>query len=299
MHGVIPLSLSARPVTLPGQKRDKRKARNGLTAQDRTILPRVIAILESGQSSKFQFEAACRHGLRSSFCLAGINWAKADARASAIVTEALRRIGAERPTWQMAQPEWTADGFAPIERTRCAHCGGTIPPDRTERGSRFGKAVIYCSILCVQAAAAKRARLSGEQLSRAEHLARCAARRERTLAAEIECKHCGKPFRPGYNIHRHQFCSKACADAGKTNPRRLAERACVGCGGMFKPKHGTSKYCSPACYQGRGESPNRGVERTCPVCQSVFRVHSAKLETATCSRTCGAMRRRQAAIDVT
>lgn len=294
MHGVMPLVHIARPATLPGHKRDKRKARSGLTAQDRTIIPRVIAILESGSSSKFQFEAACRHGLRSAFCLSGVAWLKAEARASAIVTEALRRIGAKRPTWAQGQPEHTSDGFAPIERTRCAHCGGKIPEDR---GSRSGP-TIYCSDLCGQSAGALRSRLSGEKVSRAEWLAKAAARRERTLSVEIDCARCGMPFRPGYSVNRQRFCSPACAQAGMDRPRRLLERACVGCGATFKPNHGTTKYCSPDCYRGRGESPNRGVERTCTACQSVFRVPSPKLEQATCSRKCAWIIRRRRAMPI-
>lgn len=268
---------------LPWTPKPEAKPRQWKLSQERrrSLIERAADILRSGQPTAFALEGACRHGLRSGLCLDGWTWAAADIEARDIVSRALNQLGARRPTWTEGQPEHTSDGFAPIERTRCAHCAGKIPEDR---GSRNGP-TIYCSDLCSQGAAAHRARLSGEQVSRAEWLARAAARRERTFGAEIDCAHCGKPFRPGYNVNRQRFCSRTCADAGKVY-HRLPERACVGCGATFKPQHGTAKYCSPECYQTRGPAPHRGEERTCPVCQSIFRVHSPKMPQVTCSHRC-------------
>ena len=86
----------------PQASRRKRRAR---------ATPRLVescaAILGRWRSSAFEFEASCRHGLRSGFCLAGESWARADVMAAEIVRESLHRIGARRPTWEEGQPEYT------------------------------------------------------------------------------------------------------------------------------------------------------------------------------------------------
>lgn len=265
----------------------KPRARRLNRDRRRRLIEITAEILRQGFCSKFEQEGACRHGLRAGFCLDGWGWADADAAAADIVATALRFIGAQRPSWKEGQPEWTQDGFAPVEYTRCQHCHGKIPPDR---GSRNGPAK-YCSDLCGQAAYARKAYRFEATVSRAEYLAELAARTAKTMRAEKDCEHCGKVFRPGYNISRQRFCSRQCADAGKPNPRRLPERPCVGCGNMFKPRLADRKYCSSACYQGRGLAPVRGVENTCPVCKTIFRVHSAALGQVHCSKQCARVTR--------
>lgn len=107
----------------------------------RHLVTTVAKILMAGEPTKFSFEAPCRHGIRSSLCAQGWHWQEADTIAADIVATALRRIGAQRPNWQQGQPEWTQDGFAPILRTRCVHCGRPLPEsDGTNR--------IYCSEAC-------------------------------------------------------------------------------------------------------------------------------------------------------
>ncbi|RIK96976.1 MAG: hypothetical protein DCC74_08975 [Proteobacteria bacterium] len=107
----------------------------------RHLVATVANILEAGEPTKFAFEASCRHGIRSSLCAQGWRWQEADAIAADIVATALRSIGTQRPTWQQGQPEWTQEGFAPVLRTRCAHCGRQLPEiDGTNR--------IYCSEVC-------------------------------------------------------------------------------------------------------------------------------------------------------
>lgn len=271
MHGVIPLSdialylrhrtsvAPARSVSLPGtgKKRDKRKARNGLTAQDKTIIPRVIAILEAGQSSKFQFEGACRHGLRSGFCLDGMAWAKADARALAIVTEALRRIGAERPTWNEAQPSYVEEGSAAIGRLHCERCSRRITGEPVAR--------FFCSSLCSSAHRKAKHRKSGEAMSRAEYLASVAARRK---ALVRPCEHCGKRFEPRNAAATLQrYCSAPCAHAAIR--LRPDQSACTQCGNLFVPDSVGRKYCSHSCYA--ASKASRAYEpRPCTVCGESF-----------------------------
>jgi hypothetical protein len=270
--------LATRPIIVT-----KVKPRQLNKDKRRHLVATVLAILESGTPTKFAYEASCRYGLRRTFCVEGWPFHEADATAADIVSTALRRIGAQRPTWQQGQPEWQQFGYAPVEYTRCLHCGGAIPPDR---GSRNGSAVKYCSALCGQAAYMRKARRSGERMTMAEHLAALAARKKRTyLEREKQCEQCGQTFHPGYAVNRQRFCCLACAKAGQSRPRR-SNRACVRCGATFKPKHAAAKYCSTACYEHRGHSKHSGEERTCLVCQTVFRA-KATLTTRTCSPACG------------
>lgn len=272
MHGVIPLSDIAlylrhrtsvapvRLVSLPGtgKKRDKRKERNGLNAQDRnTIVPRIMGILESGQTSKFQFEGACRHGLRSGFCLEGMAWAKADARALAIVTEALRRIGAERPTWSEAQPSHVEEGSAAIGRLHCERCSRRIIGEPVAR--------FFCSSLCSSAHRKAKHRKSGEAMSRAEYLASVAARRK---ALRRPCEHCGKRFEPRHAaVADQRFCSAPCAHAAIR--LRPDQTACEHCGNLFVPDSGGRKFCSHRCYTA-AKAVRKYEPRPCIVCAEPF-----------------------------
>jgi hypothetical protein len=131
--------LARTPWTLPAT--EKAKPRRLSKDRRRQLVAIVANILRSGEPTKFTFEATCRHAIRSRLCLQGWRWAEADTIAADIVATALRSIGAQRPAWKEGQPEYTQDGFAPILRTRCAHCGRPLPDsDGTRR--------IHCSSVC-------------------------------------------------------------------------------------------------------------------------------------------------------
>lgn len=100
----------------------------------------AVHILKQGEASKYEFEAFCRHDLRSRLCLEGWRWSEADTAAADVVGTALNRIGAERPTWKQGQPEYTQEGFAPIERTRCVSCGDNLPEENR----------LFCSRTCFE-----------------------------------------------------------------------------------------------------------------------------------------------------
>lgn len=105
------------------------------------LIDKTAKILNTGEASKFEFEASCRHGIRSSLCLQGWSWTDADLIATEIVAAALNRIGAERPTWAEGQPEYTQNGGgALIERTRCIRCHTQLPEGHYK----------FCSKLCGQ-----------------------------------------------------------------------------------------------------------------------------------------------------
>jgi hypothetical protein len=102
------------------RKLNQRKQQHLVTA--------VAVILDRGEPTQFALEATCRHALRSRLCLQGWRWAEADAVAFDIVAKALRRAGAQRPTWAEGQPEHLQNfSGAMIARTRCVRCRKTLP----------------------------------------------------------------------------------------------------------------------------------------------------------------------------
>lgn len=177
---------------------DKRKAKRERRLHREPIVRKIASILASGETSKFEFEAACRHGLRAQRCLDGERWAEADKWAALIVQLALHRIGAVRPRWQEGQPEWTQDGHAPVERFYCANpkCHKPLPEGHYK----------FCSRICATVVTGARYQLS----HREEIYAQRAARRAAWSAQQPDraCEHCGKRFRPKSPGQR--FCSALC-----------------------------------------------------------------------------------------
>jgi endogenous inhibitor of DNA gyrase (YacG/DUF329 family) len=250
------------------------------------IVADVARILDAGRSSKFEFEAACRTGLRSGFCLEGRTWKFADAYAAAIVKEALRKLGAERPTWWQGQPEWTQDGFAPIDYYYCQRCGKPIPEDRKPTA---GQALKFCSKLCSDVVAARRSAISGERLTMAERLAAWAAQSKRTMQERSRhCDHCGRYFLT--KRRDRKFCSPECQAKGQIRHREVP---CAVCGKPFRQQlavqshkrqeKGLTKYCSLACTVA---ARKRRATRTCPVCGEQFPQRSSSAKTQYCSRRC-------------
>ena len=85
------------------------------------------------QPTLLNLEAPMRHGLRSMLCLKGWAWREADTVAAGIVADALRRVGAVRPSWDEAQPEFVQNGSgALIERTRCINCHTPLSGEQTK-----------------------------------------------------------------------------------------------------------------------------------------------------------------------
>jgi hypothetical protein len=275
-----------------------------LPSEQSATLTAIAVALMGMMDCPWNGEGPLRAGFRSRLCLQGWRWEEADNAADAVVKTALRELGCSaRPTWEMGQRGFAHPGESFIERTRCVHCTAQIPDDRTG-GSKGRAAVIYCSDRCAVSASQARARLHLERASRAEYLARCASRSEATLSGEVDCEHCRKPFRPGYNLMRRRFCSAACAAAAKVKAgvrdrrglRLPHECVCLGCADTFPAKQRDAKYCSNACYQdARARAANewRGIERQCEVCSTIFRVHSVAKVQRTCSRHCAWTLRRR------
>lgn len=229
----------------PLKNKLKAKAR-GENRRREAVTVAIADILSRGEPTKFAYEAACRHGLRSRLCLDGSPWPAADRFAGTVVEEALRLLGAERPTWAEGQPEHTTEGFAPIARTRCIRCGAPLPDTWSPIPRK------YCSRLCSDAASEEKVRLSGERMTRAEFAAAQAARADKNRRArEHTCEHCGKPFfrERGKAAAKQKYCSHACYSATlSARPRKTyPPRPCAECGKEFAGGNATALYCSPAC----------------------------------------------------
>ncbi|OYW60375.1 MAG: hypothetical protein B7Z40_20110 [Bosea sp. 12-68-7] len=126
------------PITLAGPQPRKPKAKRVTEAYRRALIEQTIAIMRKGEPSVFAFEGFMRHGIRSGLCLRGWSWREADDVAADVVGTALARLGAKRPTWQQAQPEWTQEGVLLIDRERCVNCGWQLPDGHRK----------YCSSRC-------------------------------------------------------------------------------------------------------------------------------------------------------
>ncbi len=254
-------------------KQDKRDAREEarLEKQRRErMTAAVVRILDKGEPTRFVFEGAVRHGLRSGFCLDGTGWAEADALAASIIKDAMHRLGMTRPTWEMGQPESAQYGVVQVEYYYCAHCGGKI--DHSD--SRIvGKK--YCSARC-RGSAARRPR--DQQVSRAEYLARITAR------PIVECDHCGKPFDNEGKLTR-RFCSRECSSKGLVRERPTL--TCEWCSKRFQLRFPSDerRFCSNACAVSSRHAANRAAKpKFC--CKQCGRQLTKRDQKTFCSRDC-------------
>ncbi|MDQ6434392.1 hypothetical protein RB623_10060 [Mesorhizobium sp. LHD-90] len=212
-------------------------------------------VLASGRPTYFRHEATVRHGLRVRFISEGWGWQPADDQSGDITAAALRAIGAERPSWDEAQP-----GHVDTIRTFCAWqpCGKVMPdPEPGERERRK-----YCSATCMEAA--------GNLRYAADHRADLAARTQlwrdqrRDAASEKPCEWCRRAFKPLRQAGRPEprFCGKSCAASWSNSQRAesfgaiLRRRqpkkvrpaiSCGECGRFFTPDFDGKRYCEKAC----------------------------------------------------
>ncbi|WP_096785873.1 hypothetical protein [Rhodobacter sp. CZR27] len=150
---------------LTRRERDARRERIAKVRADVLVRRMAIAMLtafaEGRAASVFAYEGPFRHGIRATLCLQGWRWASADEAAAALVGAALDRIKAKRPDWNQGQPEWTVEGGALIERTRCIRCGTPLPDGHHK----------FCSSLCGAAHHAKVARIKAARDGEAAEVA--------------------------------------------------------------------------------------------------------------------------------
>lgn len=174
------------------------KRTNGSKGPKDPVVTRVAALLRAGDPTVFRFEADCRHGIRSSMCLAGHSWPVSDVVSQEIVREALALIGARRPPWAWGQREWTQDSkFTRVDWTHCLNCG-----DRLLEGHRK-----FCGGVC---ASAYRRSFEDADRRAADRARRAAARESYRIHAEyLPCEQCGRLFQPSKPTQR--FCSRKCS----------------------------------------------------------------------------------------
>ncbi|NJL06969.1 MAG: hypothetical protein HC900_00920 [Methylacidiphilales bacterium] len=248
-----------RPITLAGPK-PKQIIRGDKRAH---VVDEVAALLKKFHATAFEFEGACVHNLRAELCLSGHRWALADIEASTIVAEALRRIGAERPSWAEGQPD-----YAPGP-DYCRWCARPIDDEDLARGRMF------CSAECGKAYWTHRNFEDGWRNDKVGMQARMLLDESRRPVRT--CERCGKQYQSRAQTSR--FCSKACSDAAI---RVLPDRDCKMCGATFRPRNSNSEYCSPKC---RDEAKRfKQFETVCQVCGTFF--ISKKRGSMYCSDRC-------------
>ncbi|TPJ28020.1 hypothetical protein [Mesorhizobium sp. B2-7-2] len=256
---------------LAAARSKSRKPR--LLNQDRRrhLVDTAVKILKAGDPTYFEFEASCRHGLRSSLCLQGWSWNDAENAAADVVSAALKQIGAVRPTWDEAQGLVLEQGATKLERAHCVRCSAPIPAGEAVAGK-------YCDDLCRHAAVKEKHRRSGEAMTMAElRLARAAAR-----PAPKPCEQCGNIFKPTSDERR--FCSSECAYASiRVRP---VTTVCAQCGDTFSPKKNSEQaYCSHVCYA-KSKSRKKYEARACVSCEELFQ--PASPHAVYCSKRCQA-----------
>ncbi len=261
----------------PEKPEKKRKLPKGAAQQ--ALINKVMNQLRDWRESPFENEGACLAGLREGLCLDGHGWTASDKVARHTVGEALRRMGAVRPSWEQGQIEYT------IPRENCAWCYSPIP-DHFDVGRKL---IRFCSDVCAKAAYEHRS----AEITRKVSLMHKAAMEtiQRAKNGIRPCKECGKHFAPAEP--QIVYCSHECA-----TPRINLDRECTHCGTIFRPGYAGQKLCSWEC---RGKAKITVAERMCLHCATIFRPKNGNTEGTGyyCSRTCAVAGRSTMAIEKT
>lgn len=232
----------------------------------------VLDVMRDWRLSPFELEGPTVAGIRSGLCLAGHAWRRADAEAAALVGEALRVMGAQRPSWEKGQPEYV------IAREDCANCRGPLDAEAIARHDRF------CCTECRTVMKQYRNQRYWFAAREASRHASYIARKEG--APPRPCDWCGRAFKPAHA--RTEVCSIECKNAREK--ARQAERACGNCGQRFQPSNARGMYCSRSCNIAAQATRDKAMRldrlepRNCLECGEVFepRTFRARL----CSKAC-------------
>ncbi len=219
-----------KPVSLAGNANRLKPIYRG--EERKRLINRAIGILKTWELSPFEHEASVWTGIRQSLCLKGHGWTRSDFEAWAIVDEALRILGAARPTWVQGQPEYV------VPRENCRTCGGDL--------DFYRRRALFCSSECAKVhltrssyecmAADDRTRMAAHQL----------VRYTRTKARA--CAHCGSGFHPLSETAPQRFCSKPCMYAFRDSEKAaMHAKVCEWCGGSFVAKTSAARFCKPLC----------------------------------------------------
>lgn len=238
----------------------------------------AMKALRGWQQTPFEQEGAVRAALRSGLCLQGYNWHRAEAQAADVVNEALRLLGAVRPTWEQGQREYVEP------RENCSWCGG--PRDPFQRSARF------CSPHCAKMAALTRDYDGKAKGDNARALMLAVARRTRNQ--KRKCLACHGVFYPDSDHSTMKFCSNSCAyEHRKTEEAKVHGKNCATCESPFMAKLPTAMYCSRPCAvtasrRRQGIMPLAIRQVTCEVCGDPFDTTSSTA--ICCSNNCKVFR---------
>ncbi len=123
------------PITAPwrAQASPPRRGRTLGEGMHARLVLVVVGLLRRGDPpTPFAREGMLIAAVRSALLLrGGWRWREADAASRVVVHEALRTIGAKRPSWREASTPHYAQGdaFTFYERTRCRQCGLKLPEE--------------------------------------------------------------------------------------------------------------------------------------------------------------------------
>lgn len=221
------------PVTLAGQGAKPKPLVTG--AKRKHLISEVMDFMRDWRQSPFEDEGGMIAALRSAWCIKGYDWRRSDHQAREIVSEALRLLGAKRPSWDQGQ-RWYG-----VPRDNCVVCGSMIEDPPSTR------AVQFCSAGCAQLA---REKMNFERRNGEDKLYAAAQRvilRSRTTARK--CAWCGTAFHPISEKSKQEHCSITCANKRQhiVYPVVVREITCTCCGKAFSTKSGHAAYCSKAC----------------------------------------------------
>lgn len=149
----------------PKLRRPKPNQRQLGEQRRRHLVAAASRLLRVGDPpSLFRWEGSLIAAIRSMLVLrGGWRWRDADTAARDVVLEALRTVGAKRPTWAEASTPHYAQGdaFSLIERTRCRRCGGRLPPENRVYCSQRCCVALSLSMRCAEQAAIEAAIAEG------------------------------------------------------------------------------------------------------------------------------------------
>ena len=226
----------------------------------------AMDVLRDWRQSPFEREGPTRAGIRSAFCLQGYGWPRSDVQAGEIVGEALRMLGAKRPTWEQGQRHYVEP------RENCRWCSVEL--------DTAGRVAGFCS---VEHARAALTHWGFETRNNADAAFRAVYRATRRLAQKPrKCIECGRKFRPQREGSDQRCCSTSCVNMHRRKER--PERACAHCGAVFHLERNNldARFCSKRCaYDHRSASE---FSRTCTCCGISFTTASPKA--TYCSITC-------------
>lgn len=207
--------LARTPVSLARVRLQPPPVRKLRRSRRIAIRDACAALMREAVPTPFRVEAVCRYTLRVALIYSSWGWEEADVEAQLIVRSALQAVGAKRPRWAEAQPDYVQPGVLPIRRERCMRCRKPLPEGHWK----------YCSAVCGAAAEVDRAQhRDREEVYAREKISR-AAWTERQPPRD--CPACQRSFKP--KRARQVYCSRSCRDeAGGFTTRRSLPTLCEG-----------------------------------------------------------------------